>query len=415
MPPIIVYGADWCPDCTRAKKYLSEQMVNFRWVDIERDTEARAYVERANNGKRIIPTIVFEDGSILTEPTNSELAKKLELQAQAKLRFYDLVIVGGGSAGLTAAVYAARENIRTLVLEQSLPGGQAVVTEKIEDLPGFPDGVSGSEFAERLARQARNFGAEILQAQEVSHIQVTDNYRIVHLADGTAYNSRTLLIATGATYRRLHVPGEGELLGRGIHYCSTCDAPFYKDSEHLIVVGGGNTAVQEGIFLTQFAKQVTLLVRDDHLTASPLARERLAKIPSINVEFNTQVVEFRGEGKLASVATRNLKSGETRELHPAGVFVFIGSSPKSALVENLVMLDSDGYILTGHDLIFAVEQQIASPPIATHVRVPHAMETSVRGIFAAGDVRAGSIKHVAGAVGEGASAAIAIREYLKAR
>jgi thioredoxin reductase (NADPH) len=414
-PLIVVYGADWCPDCSRAKKYLSQQMVNFRWVDIERDPEARAYVERVNKGKRIIPTIVFDDESILVEPTNAELAQKLALQAQAQVHFYDLIIIGGGAAGLTTAIYAARENIRTLVLEQSGLGGQAGITERIEHLPGFPDGVGGTEFAERIAQQALGYGAEILQAQEVTRIQVTDNYRIVHLSDGTAYNSNAVLLATGATNRRLNVPGENELMGAGVHYCATCDAPFYSGAKQLAIVGGGPTAAEQALFLTQFAERVTLLVSEDHLTAGPVAQDNLLKKPAVDVKFNTEVVELRGNRKLAAVVTRNLATGTLDEMHPAGVFVFIGSSPNNALVQDLVALDPEGYILTGHDLIFSVEEQVGDAPPPKHLRIPHAMETNIRGIFAAGDVRSGSIKQVAGAFGEGASAAIAIREYLRAR
>ncbi len=414
-PVIVVYGADWCPDCSRAKKFLGEKMVNFRWVDIERNPDARAYVERINNGKRIIPTIVFEDGSILVEPTNAQLAQKLNVQAQGRVRFHELIIIGGGAAGLTAAIYTAREGISTLVLEQSGLGGQAGITERVEHLPGFPDGVGGTEFAERIARQARGYGAEVLQAQQVARIEVTDNYRIVHLSDGTAYNANAVLVATGATYRRLNVPGENELIGAGVHYCATCDAPFYRGSKQLVLVGGNTTAAEEALYLTQFAEHVTVIASEDHLTASATAQDNLLKKPSVDVRLNTDVVQFRGTRKLEAVITRNRLTGESDEMHPAGVFVFVGSAPNNALVENLVALDSEGYVLTGHDLIFAVEREMLSAPVPKHLRIPHAMETSVRGIFAAGDVRSGSIKQVAGAFGEGASAAIAIREYLRAR
>ncbi len=414
-PIIVVYGADWCPDCSRAKQYLGEQMVNFRWVDIERDPEARAYVERVNNGKRIIPTIVFEDGSILVEPTSAELAKKLAVEAQAQMRFYDLIIIGGGAAGLTTAIYAAREGIRTLVLEQSGLGGQAGISERIEHVPGFPDGVGGTDFTERISRQARSYGAEVLQAQEVTRIEVTENYRIVHLGDGSAYNSNAVLVATGATYRRLNVPGENELIGAGVHYCATCDAPFYRGAKQLAVIGGGNSAAEEALYLTQFAERVTIVVSEDHLTASSVAQDNLLKKPSVEVRLNTEVVQFRGHRKLEAVVAKNIATGTVEEMHPAGVFVFVGSTPNNALVQSLVTLDPEGYVLTGHDLFFAVEKQILSAPVPKHIRIPHAMETSVRGIFAAGDVRSGSIKQVAGAFGEGASAAIAIREYLRAR
>lgn len=409
---IIVYGANWCGDCRRAKRFLGEQMVDYRWVDIEKDKEARALVERMNNGKRIIPTIVFPDGSFLVEPSNAQLAQKLGLKTQAKCEFYDLIVIGGGPTGLTAAIYAAREGIKTLVIEKSGLGGQAGMTGAIENFPGFPEGLSGPELAERITSQARRFGVEILQAQEVSRIEVTDNYRIVHLGDGTLYNARAILIATGAKYRRLDVPGEEQFIGAGVHFCATCDGPFYKNSEHLVVVGGGNSAAEEAIFLSKFARKVTMLVRGDRLTASQVAQDKLAENPSIEIQYNTSVTELRGTGKLETVVTRNSRTGATEELHPAAVFVFIGLTPNSLLAKEGVLLDRYGYILTGHDLVHTVEEEIQKES-TKYVRLPHAMETSVRGIFAAGDVRAGSTKQVASAVGEGASAAIAIREYLR--
>ena len=401
---ITVYGAYWCPDCRRSKKFLGEQMVHFKWVDIEQDDAGRAFVEQINRGKRIIPTIVFDDGSFLVEPSNAELAKKLGLQTQARMKFYDLIIVGGGPAALTAAIYAAREGIETLVVERSTLGGQASITEGLENFPGFPEGLSGAEFAERIVKQARKFDVEILQAQEVDKVSVAEEYRVVHTTDGSEYCAKAVLIATGAGYRRLNVRGEDDFIGAGIHFCATCDGPFYKGAEQLVVVGGGNSAVEEGIFLTKFAKKVTLLVRGKELTASKVARDKIAEMSNMEVKYNTQVQEFRGDGKLKSVVVKNVATGALEELHPAAVFVFIGLNPNVALVKDVVALDSYGYIVTGHDLVHRADRP---------ARVPLAMETSVPGIFAAGDVRAGSTKQVASAVGEGASAAIAIREYLK--
>ncbi len=410
---VIVYGANWCPDCTRAKKFLGEQLIRFRWVDIEQDKQARAYVEKINNGKRIIPTIVFDDGSILVEPSNAELAAKLGIHPRAKMDYYSLIIIGGGPAGLTASMYTAREGFDTLVIERGALGGQAGITSRIENFPGFPEGLSGTEFAERIVTQARRFGVEILSAQDVARLEFADDFRIVHLSDGSAYNASAVLIATGATYRKLDVPGEDEYIGAGIHFCATCDAPFYRGADHLIVIGGGNSAVEEGMWLTQFAKRVTLLVRGDALAATRTAQERLAATPGIDVRYHTAVTEFRGNGKMNTVVARDMRTGTREEFHPAGVFVLIGSQPNNRLVQDLVALDEYGYILTGHDLVHNVQQQIHSGAPIEHLRMPHAMETSVRGVFAAGDVRSGSTKQVASAVGEGASAAIAIREYLR--
>ncbi|MBI4786232.1 MAG: FAD-dependent oxidoreductase [Chloroflexi bacterium] len=409
---VIVYGTNWCGDCRRAKQLLAEHMVNFRWIDIDKDAEARAFVERANKGKRSVPTIVFDDGSILVEPSNAQLAQKLGVSAEAKMRYYDLVVVGGGACGLTAASYTARERVRTLVIERSGLGGQASITDVVENVPGFANQLSGTEFAKQITQQARRFGVEIIE-EDVERIEVADNYRLVHLGEGKAINASALLLATGATYRRLGVPGEDALLGAGVHYCAACDAPFYRGAEELVVVGGGNSAAQEALLLTQYAQRVTLITRESRLDASQAALEKLAATPSIQIRLNTIVTGLRGNQKLEAVVTKNLVTEQTDELRPNGMFVFIGMAPNNHLAKDLVTLDSEGYIVTGHDLVHQVGDQLQSAGAPAYVRMPHAMETSVRGIFAAGDVRSGSTKQVASAVGEGASAAIAIREYLR--
>ncbi len=401
---LIVYGTHWCPDCKRSKKFLGEQLVRYQWVDIEQNDQARRLVEKLNHGKRIIPTIVFPDGSFLVEPSNAELAAKLGIPTKAKCEFYDLIVIGGGVAGLTAALYGAREGIETLVIEKSGLGGQAAITEKVENYPGFPQGVRGAELAERIAEQARRFGVEILQAQAVSRIEIQEPYRVVRLSDDTPYSASALLMATGADYRRLHVPGEEEFIGAGIHFCATCDGPFYRGADELVVVGGGNSAVEEGLFLTKFAKRVTLLVREQKLSASQIAQDEILRTPQVQVMFNTVVEQFRGNGRLTAVVTRNRQTGEVEELQPAAAFIFIGQSPNNQLVKGLVELDPFGFVVTGHDLLHS-KRKLA--------RVPFNMETSVPGIFAAGDVRAGATAQIASAAGEGASVAIAIRDHLK--
>src|SRR5438067_5249776 len=257
---LTVYGAPWCSDCKRAKKFLGEQRVHYEWVDVEQNAEGLALVERVNDGKRIIPTIVFDDGSTLVEPSNAELAAKLGLQTRARLSYYDLIIVGGGPTGLTTALYAAREGLEVLVIEKSGLGGQVGVTERLENFPGFPEGIAGGEFADRLTLQARRFGAELLQAQEVTGLRMEAESRYVTTADGNEYGARAVLIATGSTYRRLGVPGEDELIGAGVHFFATCDGPFYKE-QPVAVIGGGNSAAEESLFLTRFVNKVTILVR----------------------------------------------------------------------------------------------------------------------------------------------------------
>ena len=404
---ITVYGAYWCPDCRRAKKFLGEQFIPFHWVDIEQDKDGEALVVEKNNGKRIIPTIVFADGTSLVEPTNAELAKKLGLKTEARLAYYDLIILGGGPAGLTAAIYAAREGAETLIIERSGLGGQAGLTVGIENFPGFPEGISGLDFSERVVKQARRFDVEFLQAQEGTEMDLHDGYQCIVTGDGKHYHAHAMLIATGASYRRLGVPGEDEYVGAGIHFCATCDGPFYKGSRELVVVGGGNSACEEGLHLTRFADRVTLLVRGDHLTASQILIDKvLSPHSNIQVRYNTLVTAFRGDqSRLKSVLTRDEITGLDEEIFPSAAFIFIGQKPNSEVARSYVQADEYGYILTGHDLLHSTPNSLE--------RLPFAFETSVPGAFAAGDVRHGSIKQVASAVGEGAAAAISIREFLK--
>ena len=403
QPDITVYGANWCTDCRRAKKFLGEQQTEYRWVDIEQDPEAIAYVERVNKGKRIIPTIVFGDGSVLVEPSNAELAAKLGLDTKARLDFYDLIIVGGGPTGLTASIYAAREGIETLLIERSAMGGQSGITQRIDNYPGFPDGISGSEFAERVVRQAERFGVEILRAQEAKRIEVDSTHRHVYTAPGTHYCAKAVLVATGAKYRRLNIPGEEELIGAGIHFCATCDGPFYK-GQPLIVIGGGNSAAEEGLFLTQFASGLTMLVRGDSLTATKTLAEKVMAHDEIDILWNTEPEEFRGKDSFQSVLVRNNRTGEERELKAGAVFLFIGMMPTSELLKDLVDVTEHGYVTTGHDLLHRPE------PLPF---TPRMMETSIPGIFAAGDVRLGSTQQITTAAGEGTAAALSIRDYLK--
>jgi thioredoxin reductase (NADPH) len=409
QPTITFYGAHWCPDCRRSKQFLGEHQIPYRWVDIEQDPAGEQYVIQKNNGKRIIPTIEFPDGSILVEPTNAELAAKLGLKTTAQRSHYDLIIVGGGPAGLTAALYAAREGIDALVIERAALGGQAATTERLDNVPGFAEGIEGAVFGDRLRQQAARFGAELLQAQEVGKVHSHDNYHSIDTADRSQYSARALLLATGSRYRRLGAAGEDTYVGAGIHFCATCDAPFYKGMP-VAVVGGGNSAAEESLFLVKFADRVTLLVRGEELKASQVVREKVLRHPQVDVRLQTEVVRFDGVGgKLKSVTIKNRLSGVTEVLHPAGVFVFVGQIPNTAfLTDSGVRMDRWGYIIAGHDLLHSGDRLPAYEK-----REPSCLETSLPGIFAAGDVRAGSTKQVASASGEGATAALQIREYLK--
>jgi thioredoxin reductase (NADPH) len=386
---IKLYGTPWCSDCKRTKKFFGEQRVHYEFIDIDGDAAGLRVVEEANGGKHVIPVLKFEDGSTLIEPSNAELAKKLGLQTTAKSKFYDLIVVGSGPAGLTAAFYAAREGIETLVIERGGVGGQAGITERLDNFPGFPEGVTGAEFAERLRKQAERFGVEILSAQEVTGIDVDGDYRIVRTADNNEYRAWAVLLTPGSTYRRLEIPGEDDFIGAGVHFCATCDGAFYRGKD-VLVVGGGNSAGEESIFLTKFAKKVTIVTRDRALSASKVVVEKVDAHPQIEVVTNATPAEFRGEGKLQSVVLKDTKTGVLTDVVADGVFVFIGLTPNTAIVAGQVAMDERGFIVT--DI---------------------GMATNVPGVFAAGDCREGSTKQAASAAGEGAAAALAIRRYIQ--
>ena len=387
---IKMYGAPWCPDCRRAKQFLGEQRVHYEWIDVDKDPGGLKYVQEVNDGKQIIPTIVFDDGSILVEPTNAELATKLGLSPKARREYYDVIIVGGGPTGLTAAIYTAREGLDTLVIERSGVGGQAGVTERIDNYPGFPEGVEGAELADKLRAHAERFGVELLPAQAVRDISVSGDYRLVRTETEDEYTCKALLLATGTRYRRLNVPGEEDLIGAGIHFCATCDGPFYKGQE-VVVVGGGNSGLQEGLFLTKFVTKITVLEAGDRLRASQLLQDKVAGKPDMmEVRLQHTVQEFRGNGRLTSVMVKDLKTGTVEEMSPGAVFIFIGLDPNTEFLRGTVELDERGFIAT-------------SPTL----------ESDIRGVFAAGDARSGTTKQVASAVGEGATAALMIRQYLE--
>ena len=386
---ILVYSTVWCPDCKRAKKFFGEQRVPYFNIDIEQDVEALAFVERVNDGKRIIPTIVFPDGSMLVEPSNAQLAEKLGLQTRASRQFYDSIVIGGGPAGLTAALYMAREGMDTLVIEKAGLGGQAGITQTLDNFPGFDEGIPGAEFAERLGRQARRFGAEIMQAQDVTDLSPDGPYWCVTTSDGSEYGTKAVLLVTGARYRKLGVPGEDELIGINIHFCATCDGAFYKGKK-VLVVGGGNSGFEEGLFLTKFASQVDIVEFMPEVKASQILQDKVAEQPNMTVTVNHGVKEFKGKHKLEAILVQDRATGELKEWHYDGIFVFIGLSPNSDLVRGKVDIDKYGFVISDKSLM-----------------------TSMPGLFAAGDVRAGSTKQAASATGEGATAALMIREYLK--
>jgi len=392
MADIKVYGAPWCPDCRRAKAFLNEQRVPYDWIDVDRDPEGLQFIERLQNGGRTIPTIIFADGSHLLEPSNAELAIRLGLQIRGERTYYDVLIVGGGPAGLSAAIYAAREGLDALVVERSGLGGQAGVTDRIDNYPGFPEGIGGSELADRLVAHARRYGVELLQAVGVAKIWRDDQCIRMRTDTGDEYGADAAIVATGSQYRRLEVPGEEGLIGAGIHFCATCDGPFYRGAEELVVVGGGNSALEEALFLTRFAKRIRIIARND-LRASALVQDKVRSHGQIVIHTETDITAVEGSGgRLTAVLAHDRAADRDLRFEPAGAFIFVGLLPNSDFLRGVVDLDPRGFMRTNDHY-----------------------ETSLPGLFAAGDVRAGSTKQVGSAAGEGIAALLAVRRYLQER
>jgi thioredoxin reductase (NADPH) len=384
--------------------------VPYQWIDIDHDESMRELVNSLSGSLTRLPVVFFPDGSHLIAPTNLELAEKVGLATKANLPFYDLVIIGGGPAGLANAVYGASEGLRTLLIEQSAPGGQAGTSSRIENYLGFPSGISGADLAQRATVQARRFGAEMLTAQEVVGLRRNDPFRIVQLANGSEVSCHAVLIATGMAVRQLEAPGIEPLVGAGIYYgAATTEAAIYRGQD-VCVVGGANSAGQGALFFTRHARRVFMLVRGKDLAASMshYLIDRISATPTIEVLTRAEVAGARGTGHLEQVIVRNVDTGEERTLDVAAMFIFIGSAPRSEMVAGIVERDEKGFILTGPDLF-----RDGARPGWTLDRDPFLFETSMPGVFAAGDVRAGSNRRVAAAVGEGSAAIYTIHRYLE--
>lgn len=393
------------------KRFLSANQIPYQWCDIDVDASMRALVEAIDPGLARLPVVFYPDGTTLVQPSPRELAEKSNLDTRPKQRFYDMVVVGAGPAGLAAAVYGASEGLVTLLVERAAPGGQAGTSSFIENYLGFPDGVTGAELARRAAAQARRFGVEMLTAQEVVCVRRNDPYRVVELADGSELSCYVVVIASGMEVRRLEVAGLEERVGAGVYYGSALsEATLYRDQD-VFVVGGANSAGQAAIFFSRYARTVTILLRGPDLSRSmsQYLIDRINETANIIVLPNTIVVGVHGDGRLDAIDLQDTSTGETRTREAAAMFIFIGSAPRTNMVADLVARDERGFILTGRDLALDGRK----PRGWTPDRDPFLYETSVPGVFAAGDARHGSGKRVAAAVGEGSATVGAVHEYLR--
>ncbi len=407
---IRVAGTLWSASSHNIKDFLARSQIPYQFLDIERDADAKSLVEQANESTHQLPVVFFPDGSVLIEPSLTEVAEKAGLQTQADEPFYDLIVVGAGPAGLAAAVYGASEGVHTLLIDKETPGGQAGTSSRIENYLGFPKGISGADLARRATAQASRLGAEILSAQEVVSVGERDSYRVVTLANGSELVCHAVIIATGVSVRELDVPGAKAVTGAGVYYgAAITEAASYKD-EHVFVVGGANSAGQGAIFLSQYADQVTMLVRSSLAKSmSQYLIEQIEGRDNIDVRLGKEIVGVHGRDRLEAITIRDRDTGETQQESAAATFVFIGASPHTEMLGDLVALSSAGFILTGPDLLINGER----PAGWKLKRYPFLMETSVPGIFAAGDVRHDVIRRVASAVGQGSGVVSFVHEYLK--
>lgn len=413
QPPagrIRIIGHRWSPETYNIKDFLARNQIPYQWLNIEEQGEASQQLAYLGSNANKLPVVIFPDDTYLVKPSIETIAERLPLKTHAEMRFYDVIIIGSGPAGLAAGVYAASEGLRTLIIEKNAPGGQAGSSSRIENYLGFPAGLSGTDLARRAVIQAERFGAEILTPQEATTIRRQGQYHIVRLGDGSEISCHALLIATGVSYRQLDVPGIERLTGAGIYYGASTTEGISCSDEEVFIVGGANSAGQSAIYFAKYARKVTMLVRGDSLSKSMshYLIEQIQETENIEVKTCTRVVEVAGTQNLEAITIADDRSGKRQTIPASSLFIFIGAQPHTEQLAHLVERDKQGFLLTGPDLLHHGQR----PQGWTIDRDPFLLETSVPGIFAAGDVRHGSVKRVAAGVGEGAMAVQFIERYL---
>lgn len=407
---IRVLGHRWSPQTHQIKEFLGKNQVPYQWLDIEKDAGARSLLQSAHAGEDQLPVVVFPDGSSLIQPTTFQVAEKVGFRMKAEQPFYDLIVIGAGPAGLAAAVYGGSEGLKTVLIEREAPGGQAGMSSRIENYLGFPAGLSGQDLARRALTQAQRFHVELLNPQEAVSLRVAGPARIVKLSDGSELSGKTVLITTGVSYRTLNVPGVTQLIGAGIYYGAGMTEAIACKGEDVYVVGGANSAGQAAVHFARYASQVTMLIRGDSLTQtmSHYLIERIKQTSNIRVETNVEVAEAHGTSRLESLVLQDVKSRDRRTVRAQSLFILIGALPHTDWLGKTVLRDEHGFILSGPDLL----RDGCLPSDWPLARAPYLFETSVPGIFVAGDARHGSIKRVASGVGEGTIAQKMIERYL---
>jgi thioredoxin reductase (NADPH) len=408
---IRVAGTTWSPASHDAKDFLARNQVPYRFLDIERDPEAARMVAAVGEGSSKLPVVFFPGGEVLVEPDRRALADAVGMRTEADRPFYDLIIVGGGPAGLAGAVYGASEGLRVVLIEREATGGQAGTSSRIENYLGFPKGVSGADLARRATAQATRLGAEIVTATEVTRVEVNDPVKVVKLADGKELQCHALLIASGMTVRKLSVPGYEQFHGAGVYYgAAASEALTYQDRE-VYVIGGANSAGQGAMMFARFASTVHLVVRAEtlELRMSQYLVEQIRSEDNIDIHVNTEVVAVEGTQSVESITIRDLESGDETTRSASALFIFVGAVPHSKFVDDLVLTNDRGFILTGPD-VTAADPRDSKWMLE---RDPYLLETNVPGIFAAGDVRHGAVRRVASAVGQGSVAISFVHQYLE--
>ena len=404
-------GHRWSIRSHEIKDLLARNHIPFQWLDVETSDDARELLaaSQITPTPERLPVVVTAAGDVLQAPGNTELAEHIGLQTRAELPFYDLIVVGGGPAGLAAAVYGASEGLHTVLVEREAPGGQAGQSSRIENYLGFPSGVSGSELARRATTQARRFGAEIIAVQDASGLEVRGAARVVRLAGGSELTAHSVLVATGVDYRRLPAPGVQELTGKGVYYGAALSEAQNVSGQEVYLVGGANSAGQAAVHFARFARQVTMLVRADRLEKgmSHYLIAQIRDIPNIRVELNSEVAAACGNEHLEALTIANRATQLESQVPADFLFVFIGAFPHTDWLGQTIARDERGFVVSGNDLMRA-----GTSPAWTLEREPLPLETSVPGVFVAGDVRKSSMKRVASAVGEGAMAVYLIHQYL---